>query len=213
MAEELQSLLERIRRDGVEKAEAEAAAILRDARAEAARIVREAGETAAQKREQAEKEAAEAEARGRRALEQAARDLLLTVGGNVEALLLGLVRDRVGRALSGDSLRQVVLEVVGAYARAGGREAGMELLVPPGRQREIADLLLGELAAEMRRGVEVRGDGTVAAGFRVSIPGEHVEHDFSAEAIAESLGRLLRPHLAEIVRGALAPGGGAKEPR
>ena len=42
MAEELQNLLEKIKRDGVDKANAEAAAIVNKAKAEAAVIVKDA---------------------------------------------------------------------------------------------------------------------------------------------------------------------------
>ena len=54
-------------------------------------------------------------------------------------------------------------------------------------------------------GIEIVGDGRVTHGFRVVIKEDNVEHDFSQEAITETLCRLLRPHIAGIVQEASKP--------
>jgi V/A-type H+-transporting ATPase subunit E len=213
VAEELASLLERIQKDGVEKAEAEAARILQAAREQADAALGEARVQAERLRADAQRDADASAERGRKTLEQAARDVVLSVADGVDALLRRLAQTRVKDALSGDALRQIVLEVVKSYAAAGPAGAPVEALVPPPRQKEIADLFLTALASELRGGVEVRGDGSVTDGFRVFLKGDRVEHDFSTEAIAESLCRLVRPHLAEIVRSATAGSAAAQGPK
>ena len=57
MSEDLQSLLEKINRDGVEKAQAESDRIIAEAKAKAAAIVKEANEAAAAAKADAEKSA------------------------------------------------------------------------------------------------------------------------------------------------------------
>ena len=63
MSEDLQSLLEKINRDGVEKANAAAEAILADAKAKAADIVKAANAEAAKAKADAEKASADYAAR------------------------------------------------------------------------------------------------------------------------------------------------------
>ena len=91
MAEDLQSLIDRIQKDAVGKAETEAQAIIAKAKAQAAEIVKSAETEAKAKLEKADTEAKAFEERSERTLEQAARDLLLTIGKNLEKMLLDIL--------------------------------------------------------------------------------------------------------------------------
>ena len=74
MAEELQSLIEKINRDGVEKANAEAARIVAAAKEQAAAIVKEAKEEADKAAKTAKEEADHSAERAKETLRQVARD-------------------------------------------------------------------------------------------------------------------------------------------
>ena len=91
MAEELQQLLEKIQHDGVEKANAEAAAILAKAKAEAAAILKDAEDRAAACRAQAEADAAAFAERAGKTVSQAARDTVLEVRQGIDRLLENLL--------------------------------------------------------------------------------------------------------------------------
>ena len=73
MSEDLQSLLEKINREGVEKARAEADKIISDAKAKAADIVKTAQAEAAKSKADAEKAAADYAARAAETVRQAER--------------------------------------------------------------------------------------------------------------------------------------------
>ena len=98
--EDLQGLLEKINRDGVEKANAEAARIVGDAKAKAASIVKEAEAAAAQAKAAAERAAADYRARAEETVKQAARDVVLGVKEAVTALLEKLLAKDVDAALA-----------------------------------------------------------------------------------------------------------------
>ena len=95
MAEDLQALMERIQKDAVDKAELEATSIISKAKEKAAEIVKAAEEEAKAKLEQADKDAVAFTERSERTLEQAARDLLLSVGKNLEKMILDLLNLQV----------------------------------------------------------------------------------------------------------------------
>jgi V/A-type H+/Na+-transporting ATPase subunit E len=202
MADDLQALLERIRRDGIEKAQAEAERILAEARARAGQIERDAEARAAESLKKAEQDGRAFAERGRKAVEQAARDVVLAVGQAVRSTFGEVVRREVTRALTPEALQSMLALIVSAYAGGGGG-GGVDVLVSSQDLAALKDFFTARYAEELKRGLRIGAAEGLAAGFRVSIVDEQVVHDFSDEAIAESLCQLLRPHLAEIVRAAV----------
>jgi V/A-type H+-transporting ATPase subunit E len=213
MPEELQSLLDRIQRDGVEKAETEARAIVGKARQEAEALMAKARGDAESLIAQAKKDAAAYEDRARTALKQAARDAVLSVAQSVQTALQSLVRREVSTALGHhDTLRRMLAHLAENYFK--GKGAGrVDVLVNPAEQKEIAEFFLSRFAAELKQGLEIKADDKIVRGFRVSAAKGNVEHDFTDEAIAQALAALLRPALAEIVKDAMASAAGGSAPR
>ena len=120
MAEDLQSLLEKINRDGVEKAEAEAAKIIAAAKEKADALLKSARDEAAQAKAQAEKDSAAHAARAAETIRQAARDTVISVQGAVTGLLEKLLTQNVDKALADEaSAAALVLEVVRSFATTG----------------------------------------------------------------------------------------------
>lgn len=200
MADELQGLLTRIQQEGVNKAEAEAAKIIETARREAARIIGEAEQQAVARRQKAEEDAAQFMQRGESALQQAARDVVLTVQDSVFRLIQGLAEHQVKAALTPQFMEQLLAEVVRAYFSKPGAQAKVDLLV----SKDQVDQLTARLAAAFREaaqsGLTIQADSGVSAGFKVRLVGDRIQHDFTSASVAEALGRLVRPQLAAIVR-------------
>lgn len=200
MAEDLQQLLDRIQQDGVDKAQAEADRILKQAEARAKAIREDAEEQRQARLQEAEEDAAQLEARGRRALEQAARDTVLTVARQLEKLMQGALQAEVGRALEGEALAGLVARVVEGYSRDG---AGVDVLVREEDREAVKAAVTNHLKGAAADGITIRAERGLSQGFRVALDDGRVTHDFSAQAVAESLAGLLRPYLAEITRGAV----------
>jgi V/A-type H+/Na+-transporting ATPase subunit E len=201
MAEELQSLLERIHKDGIRKAEAEAAKVTAEATRQAEALLQEARHQAQSIVAKAEQTAQSFDERARKSIEQAARDVILAVGQSVSGLFAGIAREEVASALTGDTLRRLLTTVVEAYCTPDSARQ-VELRVTPAQKQEIVDYLSTRFAGQMRQGLTVTADPAVGSGFRVSLTGQNIQHDFTRDAIAESLTQYLRPELAEIVRSA-----------
>lgn len=194
MAEELQSLLDRIQAEGVGKAEARAAEIVAAAEKKAADTVAAAEKKAAELRAAAEADAKASAARSGETLRQAARDVVRSVREDVQATCERLLKADVRAALSGDALAEVVVAVAKASA---AEDAGAELRVPAAAAEKIAAHAKARLAAELAKGLRIVGDDDVSAGVRVLVQGGRVEHDFTDAAIVEALSRSVRPALAE----------------
>lgn len=198
MAEELQHLIDRIRQEGVESGEKSAAALEADAKKKAAAILADAQKKAKDLVAQAEADAKAFADRGRQTLQQAARDLLISVGGSVGRVVSGIVDAKVGAALTPDVMGNMLVKLAEAYGQNHG-----ESLVAMLGETDAAALKAGvskELNERLASGLQIESDKEIFKGFRVGMKGGQVFHDFTKEAIAESLANFLRPDLADVVK-------------
>ncbi|MBO7482746.1 MAG: hypothetical protein J6U17_02520 [Kiritimatiellae bacterium] len=189
MSEDLQSLLEKINRDGVEKANAEAESIVATARTRAAEIVKSANEEAAKAKADAEKAAADYVERAKVTLAQAARDTVLKIEGSVTALLEKLLAKDVDKALADEK---------NACALAAEAVKGLVGSVEVAAPAKLAPALKAQLAAQ--KNVTVVLDETLESGFSVKADAGRVEHSFTPDMIAAELAKRLRPDLAALLK-------------
>jgi len=202
MTEVLQGLLTKIKQEGIDQAEAEATRIVAAAREKAAVIVAEAEKKAADLRARAEVDAQAFTDRGRVAMEQAARDILISVGDRVRARLLSLVQGAATQAVSGDAVKSLITQAVKAYIAQGG--APLEVLLSAADRKRLTDALLAEWRKEAIQGVELKEGTGLAGGFRIRLVNQQIEHDFTAPAIAAAMEPLLRAELGALVKKAAA---------
>ncbi len=191
MAEELQQLLEKIQRDGVDKANAEAAAIVAKAKAEAEAIVKKAQEDAAAAEAKGKADAEAYAARARETISQAARDTVLKVKEDVTKLLTQLLAQDVSAALATEAVPLAAAAVKELVTGSGAEVAASAKLV---------DTLRAQLAAQAQNGVKVVADEMTGAGFTVKLDNGRVEHDFTDAAISEALAQRLRADLAALLK-------------
>jgi len=195
----LQSLIEKLQREAVEEGQRQAQAITAEAQAKAIKTVKEAEAKAARILEQAEQDAKAFTERSTRALEQAGRDLLISVSQGVESILAGLVRESLQQALTPEVLREILLKMTEAYLVRGGRERRMTVLLSPEDHEQLVKYYAELYRQKLAQGVELKLDNEVVRGFRVAMDEGYIEHDFTLSAIAEALTYYLQPHLARII--------------
>lgn len=196
MAEDLQSLMDRIQKDACGKAEAEAAAIIAKAKEKAAEIVKNAEAEAKAKLEKADKDAEAFTERSERTLEQAARDLLLTVGKNLEKMILDVLSLQVEKSLSEETIKEMLL------ALAKGYNSDVAVAFSEADAKKLSSFVVGEFAKQVSSGVTVESETGIKFGFRVKLEGGKISHEFTKEAMAEALSAILRPQIAKVVSAA-----------
>jgi V/A-type H+-transporting ATPase subunit E len=199
MADDIQQLIERIQKEALAEAEAKANQLLEQARDKAAAIVREAEAKAKAIVEKAERDSQVFVERAQRTLEQAARDLLITVGQGIENILEDIVGEALDRAMDDDFLKEILLKMAQSYVERGGAESRIEFLIGERDQAQVIRFFAEKYREKLVKGVEIHTDTGIFEGFRVVLSDQHVVHDFTKPAIAEALCAFLRPHLAEIV--------------
>ena len=189
MSEDIQGLLEKINREGVEKARAEADKIIADAKAKAADIVKAANAEAAKAKADAEKAAEDYAARAAVTVRQAERDTILKIESSVTTLLENVLKKDVDLALA-DEKTAVALVAEAVKGLVGS----VEVAASP----KLAAALKAQLASQ--GDITVVTDETFGTGFAVKTEGGRVEHAFTGEVISGELAKRLRPDLAKLLK-------------
>lgn len=207
MAEELQHLIERIQREAVDTGEQQAAQLVAQAKEKSAGLVREAEAQAKALIQKAEQDAVQFTERSTKTLQQASRDVLISVGQGVESIFAKLALESAQQALTPDTVREMLIKMAGAYAASAGGKA--EILLNPQDQQALLSFFQQQFREQLQKGLTVRGDERVIKGFQISLDGGRIKHQFTPESIAEALANFLRPQLSEIVY-QVARGSGGK---
>ncbi len=187
--EDLQNLLEKINREGVEKAEAEAARIVADAKTKADALLKDAAEKAQAITSTAERDAVASTQRANETIRQGARDLVLSVKASLDSLFEKVLLKDVEKALNDEATVQaLVTEAI------KGVTGSVEVALPP----QLAPALKAQLAASGN--VTIVVDESLGQGFSVKTDSGRVESAFTAEVVASEIAKRLRPDLANLLK-------------
>ncbi len=199
MPAELQSLLEKIQAEGVEKARAKAAEIIADAEKTAAEKIAAGEKQAAAFLEKAEAEAGVLRARTEQAIRQAARDVVIEVRQSIQQTLERVLLKRLDETLATDFLRTFLAQLVKAVAEQPDARGGLEGLVAPDQAEKLAAFATAELADAVAGGLRIAPDRDIHAGIRILVAEGRIEHDFTDVAIMDALSKMMSPALAKLV--------------
>jgi V/A-type H+-transporting ATPase subunit E len=195
---QVQELIDKIKRDGVESASQEAARLKQEAEAEAKHIVEAAQKEAAEIVAKAKRDAELSEKAGIAALEQASRNLVLVFKDEIQTLLNAIVAEQLETSYNADVLKAVLPEVLKAWGSKG--TDSLAVLLPEASLGKLKAFFNEKLAAQLKKGLELRSDHNLSGGFRIANRDGSAYYDFSADAVAEMLCAYLNPQLAELLK-------------
>jgi V/A-type H+-transporting ATPase subunit E len=195
---QVQELIDKIKKDGIETASQEASRIKADAETEARRIVEAAKKEADEIIEQGKQDAERSEKAGIAALEQASRNLILAFKDEIQSLLNKLVNAQVASDYSDDVLKATLPDLLKSWAEKGGDS--IAVIVPESELGKFQAFFNERLTTELWKGVELKSNRKLTSGFHISNKEGSIYYDFSAEAVAGLLSSYLNPKLAEILK-------------
>ena len=177
----------------MEKAEAQSASIIAAAKAKAEEIIKNANAEAAAALEKADKDAAVYAERSVRSLEQAARDVLISVGKRFETMVSEILALQVEKTLSEDVLKSMLLSLVKDYS------SDVSVVFSETDKAKLQSFVMGEFQKALNAGVNIESDKSIKYGFRIKLDGGKVSHEFTAQTISAAMAALVRPQIAEII--------------
>ncbi|MDY2840011.1 MAG: V-type ATP synthase subunit E [Treponema sp.] len=196
---QLQELIDKIKQDGVATAESEAAKIIATAEKKAESIISSANEKAEEIKKTAKAEAEKMEKAGEEAIIQAGRNMLLSFRDSLVGELNVLIQAETAKAESKDVLSKLIPETVKAWTK-NTDASELSVLLSEKDLKELESTFTSELKAEISKGLEIKPDKTLQAGFRIGVNNGAAFYDYSAESLAEMFSTYLNPKIAGLMK-------------
>lgn len=174
---QIQDLVSSIKKDGIDSANREAAAIVAEAKRQADAIIADAKKDSDKLREDAKAEVEVFKSSAELSVQQAKRDAVLAFRQEIQKEFEKLLAADTGKALDQQALVTLIKAAVqGEDVSAYAVEIG-----------QVTDGLRQELARELQNGLEIRPSKKVGAGFRLAAKDGSGYFDCSEQALAEML--------------------------
>ena len=196
---QLQELIDKIKKDGVTAAEKEAAKIIADAGKKAEGIIKDAEAQAEQIKKDAKAETTRLQKASDEAIVQAGRNLLLSFKDSLVQELDGLIQAETAKSLSKDVLKKLVPETVKLWAK-NADASELSVLLSDKDLKALESSLTTALKSEIKKGLEIKPDKTLTAGFRIGVKNGAAFYDYSAESLAEMFAAYLNPKVAGLMK-------------
>ncbi|MEM9557522.1 MAG: hypothetical protein AAGC60_24900 [Acidobacteriota bacterium] len=215
----VESLIARLREEGVRAGQQEAEAVVAEAESRAQRIVAEAEARARDIVADAHDEAERLQSAGNEALRIAARDTVLSFREEIVARLERHLQRLVSAEMvDRELLRRLILAVAAEPLDAAGLDDAHEIELhlpaeplgldelkedPDALHDELSNLARQVAGETWRAGVTFRVESGVERVPRVAVKDKQLEIELSAEAIAALLLRHLQPRFRALMQGIL----------
>lgn len=196
---QLQELIDKIKKDGVSSAEAAAAQITADAEKKAASIVVEAQKKSDDMIKNARAEIARLEKASEDAVTQACRNMLITFRDSLIAELDSLIQSEAAKAYSSDLMKTLIPETVKAWSK-NADASELSVILSEKDLKSLENELKAALKAEIAKGLEIKPDSALSAGFRIGVNNGAAFYDYSAESVADLFSAYLNPRVAAIMK-------------
>lgn len=199
MEVQLQDLIEQIKRDGVEKAEEEAKAIVDTAKADGEKIIADAQAQADKILSDAKAETQRMTKSSEEAIRQAGRNLLISFRESVSAQLKAIVSDNVSRVYSSDDLSEIIIDFILNWAK-NPEEDDITVILNSEVLNKLENNLIASLKEKMLNGITLKANDNFDGGFRIAVNNGSAYYDYSSEAVVDMLSKYLSPRITELLR-------------
>lgn len=196
---QLGELIEQIKKDGVEAAEAEAKNIIDSANADAEKIIASA-------KSEAEKILANAKLENERmvkssedAIRQAGRNLLISFRESVARELKAITEESVTAVYSSEALSEIIIQVIVSLA-VDPENDDIAVVLNEKDLAALEELLLAGIKEKMLSGVTLKASENFDGGFRIVLNNGSAYYDYSTDAVVDMLSNYLTPKIVKILK-------------
>ena len=201
MAEEIQSLIEKIQQDGINVAEEKAKEIEDQAKKQADLIQENARVESERLLSEAKDNLAKMEQSQKALLAQAGRDLMLTLKKEINAMLERLILQEIQGSITPEAMADILGQIIKEQSKLGKEDIIVTLKKEDLNKFEKG--FLARLKEEVKKGIILKPSEEVRSCFLISFDNAKSYFDFSDQALSEYIGTYLKPKLAELLENAL----------
>jgi V/A-type H+-transporting ATPase subunit E len=193
----LESLIEKIKKEGVDQAQQQSEQIIKDAHAKEKEIVKKAKDQAQKIKKEAEQEAQKFQDNAKSSLKQAARNVILSVREKLISIFDSILKRELKESLTPEAIAKMLESIIDKWSKEKDKE--FEVLVSKKDKKELEELILAKFTQKAQNKIEIKSSSQIENGFRIGIKGEDTHYDFSDEGITESLSVFLNPAIADLI--------------
>ena len=195
MEQQIQDLVDSIRKEGIDKARLDADKIISEAEARAKAIIEDAEKEKekllAGAASSIDTERASAEA----SIKQAARDVSLSLKKSIEDAYTRILKAGCGSAMHGDALLSILKAVI------SGEFSGKTVEISEEDMKALSSSLSAAFAEEIKNGLEFKPSSRVSSGFRIAEKDGSGYIDMTGDESAELLAPYLSSSLKALIEG------------
>ncbi len=191
----LEKLIEKIKAEGIEKAEQESSQIIAKAKSDAESIIKGAEKEGQVLIEEAQKKVDKLQVSGKSALQQAERDAVLVTKEKLTKLFDRVFKSEISGVLKPELIKELILKMV----ERSDDNIKMTALVNKNEVESLEKLLITKTKGSLKDSVEIKVDKGISKGFRIGLKGENVYYDFTDESISGFLREFLNPSIQKML--------------
>jgi vacuolar-type H+-ATPase subunit E/Vma4 len=191
----LDSLIEKIRKEGIEEAENRAEQIVKEANQKAAGIIEDAGKEALKVINEGQSKVDQFRATAEADLKQSVRNAELLLKERFNRLFDAVFKREVGEKLTPDLMKEMILKIVETWAK----DSEKEVILGDADKKQLEALLFNGIKTDLKKGITLKVGADITSGFRIGLKGTDVYYDFSDGAISDLLKSLVNPNLKSIL--------------
>lgn len=201
MSHELQGLLDRIQKEGIEQAELQKEEILFEAKKNAEAIIQRNNMEAEATVRTANEEVKKIEDRSKATIKQAARDIAISLEAELLNRLKKCIKNSVGAAMTQELITDIIKKMVDTYSKQGNEDISIQVILPQKDIDKLNDGIKASLAGSLKNKPEILKGNDFSAGVKISFNGSDVFFDFSDTTITDIICEYAGPRLASIIKG------------
>lgn len=205
MEMQLQELIDKIKKDGVNEAEKQAEAIVTSAKEEAEAIIAAAGERAEKIMSDAKAENERLVKSSEEAIRQAGRNVLISFRESVNRELGAIMLENVSQVYASEQLAELIVKVIEGRKDSADTQ-DLSVILNDGDLKRLEESILLCIDERMKKGVTLKANNSFDGGFRIAVDGGKAYYDYSAEAVAEMMSGYLSPRIAALLKEAESNG-------
>ena len=200
MPQQLQELIDQIKKEGIQAADNKAREIETEAQKKARALIEQAQAQASQLIARAQEECQKRTQATQMALKQAGRDMLLELKREIKHTLEKVVLLDISEALAPQTLAHILEVLIKKFPEQVSDHLDIRVVLSPSDLEKLKKGFIEKLKHELKKPIELRSSEDIQAGFTISFDGGKSSFDFTDRSLAEYLSVFLNPEVASLLK-------------
>lgn len=196
---QLQELIDQIKKEGVDAAEAEAGNILAAAKEQAEKILADAKAEAEKILQNAKADVDRMTKSGEDAIRQAGRNLLISFRESIAKQLEVIIGEQVTSAYSSEDFAKLIIRIVENWANNPEAE-DITVILSEEDRGALDKIAKSAIKEKMLGGVTLKSSEEMGKGFRIAVNESGAYYDYSRDAVVDMLSNYLSPKVTALLK-------------